>query len=184
MGTLLKILALILIFSNCSIILPSCKKGFNLYQKEIYIEPKYKLKTDGIYINKKNVDVLYINGSYKGGIRIYESVVFQDSIINNFKKEYWGEFQIIMDTIIIQWFNKHNQERYKRWAFEDRGFVLSDTSYMLNFSYDFWKKDSEYFEPIIYTFKQTLNKPDSTDAWYSNKKWYKAKLHQSRKMNQ
>ncbi len=186
MGTLLKILTLILIFSNCSIILPSCKKGFELYQREIYIDPVYNLRTDGIFVHNENIEVLYSNGLNKGRMHYYQEKNgnITDSILNYFKKEYWGEFQIIKDTIIIQSFNRHNQELCKRWLTEYRGLVLSDTSYMLNYYYDCWKNDFEYFDPIIYIYKQNLNKPDSRDAWYYNKKWYKAKLHQSRKMNQ
>jgi hypothetical protein len=48
-GTLLKILFLIRLFSNCSFILPNWKNGFILYQKEIYIDPIIKRRTDGIF---------------------------------------------------------------------------------------------------------------------------------------
>ena len=49
--------------------------------------------------------------------------------------------------------------------------------------YSYWWKDKHpvLYAPCVLNFYKTNAKPDSTIAWFINKKWYKNELNESRK---
>lgn len=98
-------------------------------------------------------------------------------------KEQWGCYAIQSDTIIIQVFNRNNMEFFKRQVNEFWGVIISDTSFLLLSGYNYLDKYQFQFlvEPVTYQFYPTQLKPDSTKAWFNNKRWYKNNLHESQK---
>lgn len=192
-------IALFLTFNfiiSCNLILPNCISHFSIYKEpKIDAENEISLQTHGMYISKngKAAFFLYRNGKIKIHLPNFSSISreFWESpkeVINSMEnslyfneKEWWGDFAIKNDTIIVQNFNKHNQYICKRWVFEERGRIINDTTIEIYLDYSYFTNDTLSKTPCVLNFYPTTIKPDSTLAWFNNKKWYKKYLHESRK---
>jgi len=184
MGPLLKIFILFSFFSftSCHYLMPSCTDGFELYKRPIVVTPKYQFKINGgAYLAKNgSFKIFFQNGSTKGGGYVSKDSELDFTAFSS--KENWQEYSIIGDTIIFQGFNHHTTELCRRWVFETKGLITSDTSYSIVSTYNYRDKSKEiYNPPITITFFPTPIRPDSTVAWYQNKSWYKKHVHPSRK---
>lgn len=173
-------------------VLPNSKKGFDVYKKEITQEANvFKINTNGVYLPVNQIVVPFFffeNGSvewygWADDFRLKPTI---DSDFNKFHRIYssrnfWGHFRIHNDTIIIQAFSRNNQEFFKRYVVEFKGVIKSDTSFVLLSGYNYHDKRQFIDKPITYQFYPTALKPDSTKAWFNNKRWFKKGLHESRK---
>jgi hypothetical protein len=197
--SILLLLVTITLLSSCipTALLPNCRKGFDAYSLPITdANSTSSLKTNGLYIsdNGKAAFYLYKNGKVKilgpsfslvdkkfwvgpnKVIRERENMLYANS------KEWWGDYVIAYNTITIQWFNRTNQELYKREVFVAQGKVINDSTIDINL--DYCPKGNLVFMKggsCILRFYSLSPKPDSTKAWFNNKKWYKTKLHSSRR---
>ncbi|QSB26510.1 hypothetical protein [Flavobacterium sp. CLA17] len=186
------LLALISIYS-CGLG-PKKIDGFDNYKKVIILNNSiFPLKTNGIYVSinegnsLKGIKGFYL---YKNGIYHYE--YFDDNFWLSPEKELkkrssyyensndFGEYIIRKDTIIIQDFYSNNNEFYSKKILEYKDVILSDTIVKILSSYTL-NKEELLGEPIIYRFYPISKKPDSTKAWFLDRKWYKKGLHKSRK---
>jgi len=185
------LLGLIFGLFSC-VVLPNLKKDFNTYRLPVVQDEKeIPIKIDGVYAPKKEKGIPFFffeNGSIQWGawvnnfwqnpIKGMEDIRFYEVYSS---KEDWGHYTIQFDTILIQVFNRNNQEIFKRWVFEFRGVIQNDTSFLLLSWYSYWGKDQLLDEPVQYSFYKTKIKPDSSKAWFNKKKWFKKNLHESRK---
>ena len=107
-------------------------------------------------------------------------------------KEWWGSYKIINDSIYIQYFYKFNQTTVKRDLVELRGVITNDYTIMLVEKQCGWCQSmsptiynenavKKFTPPVEYKFYPTDFKPDSSQAWFLKKRWYKKGLHESRK---
>jgi hypothetical protein len=123
----------------------------------LYKEPiinsneKILLKTDGIYISKNGwaAFFLYNNGKVKIHRPFFDTIPedrwrspqkilkeMQDDW--EFKeKERWGDYSIRGNEIIIQRFNRNNEEICKRSVFEEKGRILNDTTIEIYSEYSY-----------------------------------------------
>lgn len=152
------------------------------------------IRTDGFYapaIEKERILFLYNNGVVKEGPWVREFLLNKEKAIEVINtdyytqkgREYFGCFKIYDSTIIIQTFNIHSQHSfiYRRWVFESKGIILSDTSFLLHSNINRLSKHEYYEEPVLFLFFPYENKPDSSNSWFNNKGWYRTYLHESRK---
>ena len=68
----------------------------------------------------------------------------------------------------------------RRWVFERKGKLLNDTTVEVYSDYSYWGGDSLLHTPCVLNYYHTNIKPDSTNAWFEKKRWYKKGLHESR----
>lgn len=175
-------------------ILQNKKREFVTHKLPIFNEQKERnFNTNGVYIPENNIKgrsiFFYKNGSVKLGNYIENNQKKCDDMIseihsyyNFFSDEGWGHYTIADDTIVIQAFNNWNLEFiYKRWIIELTGLIQDDSSFILISKYSYHGKDEFINEPIRYNLCTIDVKPDSTIAWFVNKKWFKKNLHESRK---
>lgn len=171
------------------------KKDFYTYRYPVVgSDVKVLLRTDGFYaplLGKTRVLFLYENGIVKEGpwVKNFFSNPsdFLDIINEDYYtqkgKEFYGCFMIKDSSLIIQIFNHHTQHNpfYRRWVFESRGVLLSDTSFVLHTNFEHLNYHEFYKEPVIFMFVPFENKPNSSNSWFNNKLWYKRNLHESRR---
>lgn len=152
------------------------------------------LKTEGFYApvsGKDRILFLFENGIIKEGPWVrdffsntskYIDIINEDYYTQK-GKEFFGCFMIKDSSIIIQIFNVHSSDNpfYRRWIFELRGSVLSDTTFVLNTNFEYLNNHEFYTEPFLFRFVPYTNKPDSLNAWFNKKWWYKKDLHESRR---
>lgn len=100
-------------------------------------------------------------------------------------KEFWGHYSIRNNAITIQIFNKHNEEIFKRWILETKANILNDSTIVIYNHKSYWSNVSKenIVEPdkITLSLKKIDKKPDSSYAWFLNKRWYQKNVHESRK---
>jgi len=179
----------------------SCKyiyndtRSFNVYKKPISQSQNIiSLKTNGVYISEDGGGALFLyqNGQVKllkpffsqarKGIWLDPLDVLKGiNLYWNFNtKEFWGSFIINDNEIIFQNFNENNilKERY---LFEQRGRILNDSTIVIFSDYVYNTDDSLLNTECLLKFYPTSIKPDSTNIWFVNKKWYRKNLHESRK---
>ncbi len=151
---------------------------------------------NGLYIsdNGKAAFFLYKNGKIKIHsplFSLYEKKfwVTPDKVIQEMQdalyfnsKEWWGDYVVMNNEIKFQWFNRHNQEICKRWVFGGRGKIVNDSTIEIYLDYSTRGDDESPNVQCLLHFYPVAIKPDSTKAWFNNKKWYKTKLHESRKV--
>ena len=179
-------------FNSCGILMTQ-KRHFNTYKSPVLQEgDKLPFKTNGVYVEKNShfneVFYFYTNGLVKNsGLHSdfwdnpKEIAKKVEDIYIFSSKEFWGDYTIKDDTIYIQIFNHNTQFLYKRWIFEWKGVIKNDTTIEMFSEYSYFGKDQFIHKPVIYGFYPTEIKPDSTKAWFNNKKWFKENLHESRK---
>ena len=191
------LLTILIIFIRCNSPI-NCTKYFTAHKEAIMSSnQKLLLRTDGIYISKNGRAALFLFNN--GKVKIYryffdtlrmELWVPPKKIIAEMQndweykqKERWGDFFIKGNEIIIQRFNRNNEEICKRSVFEEKGRILNDSTIEIYSEYSYWWKDKHpvLYAPCVLNFYKTDAKPDSTIAWFINKKWYKNELNESRK---
>ncbi len=185
---------LFLLLISCNVILINKINDFNIYKLPISSNDNInQLKTSGVYTSKNEETFYYF--FYKNGLVKYMSrnsmVEFNGVLRLNFEfdlKENWGHYKIENEMITIQRFNRHRQEIYKRWIIEERGKILNDSTIQIEEIQSNWRANQSEEEserslktPIILKFNVVDRKPDSTNIWFYNKKWYQENLHKSRK---
>lgn len=178
---------LIIVFSSCF----NQKKHFKIIRIPVKEDRSKNFKKNGVYIsNQEKGSALFFfeNGFTKWSgwtNNFIEDKVnnFKDieEFNNNFQKEYWGHYAIKNDTIIIQEFNHNNEEIYKRSISERHGLIINDSTIVILSWDSYWGNYQLPQDPMKYIFYPTNSKPDSTKAWFNNKRWYKKNLHESRK---
>lgn len=97
----------------------------------------------------------------------------------------WGHYQILSDSIYIQYFYFDNQNFYKRDVMELFGNIVNDSTIQVYKKRCTWCKNVYigydnnteiiFPQPIQFHYKKGI-KPDSSKAWFNNKKWYKQGL--------
>ena len=169
---------------------PINRRGFNVYEKPITNSKSIRIKTNGVYVSISNKDGKRGFYLYKNGL--YHSEYFGDNFWNSPQKalskrkpyynlsKNFGQFQIYDDTINIQNFYSNNNEFFRKQLIHYRGLILNDSTIKI-LSW-FGNDNVEILtEPMIYRFYKSSDKPDSTKAWFLNKKWYQKNVHESRK---
>jgi hypothetical protein len=171
------------------------KSNFTLFKEPVIKNfDGIPLKTNGIYISEDGGGALFLyqNGQVKllkpffsqarKGIWLDPLDVLKGiNLYWNFNtKEFWGSFIINDNEIIFQNFNENNilKERY---LFEQRGRILNDSTIVIFSDYVYNTGDSLLNTECLLKFYPTSIKPDSTNIWFVNKKWYRKNLHESRK---
>jgi len=188
------IILVFLVSCSCTFIFND-KSNFTLFKEPVIKNfDGIPLKTNGIYISEDGGAAFYL---YKNGqVKILKPFFRQESkefwidpldIINSVKlnwefdsKEYWGNFLINEDEIVLQNFNRNNIFR-ERYLFEKRGRILNDSTIVISSNYIYNTGDSLLKTECLLKFYPTSIKPDSTNIWFVNKKWYRKNLHESRK---
>lgn len=170
------------------------KKDFYTYRYPIVESGKQiSFKTNGFYApisGKARVLFLYKTGAVKEGPWVtdffmntsrYFDIINVDYYTQK-GKEYFGCFMIKDSSLIIQYFNLHTSHNpiFRRWVFESRGVVLSDTSFVLYTNFEYLNNNEFYKEPVMFMYVPYENKPDSANAWFIKKRWFKKNLHESR----
>jgi len=189
--SLLWLLAIAFFLSSCF----AKRKDFYSYKYPIVNSgDSMLLKINGFYApvsSKDRILFLFENGIIKEGPWVrdfFSSTSHYIGIINEDYytqkgKEYYGCFMIKDSSIIIQNFNIHSSHNfiYRRWIFESRGIVLSDTSFVLYTNFEHLNNNEFYQEPVMFRFFPYQNKPDSANAWFNKKRWFKNNMHESRR---
>ena len=144
------------------------RNNFTLYKDEQTLNMILPIQTGGTY---------FISNGYK-----HDNINFYSNGLCFYYQLYWGFFQINQDSLIVQYFHIDQQNFYKRNVIELYGNIINDTTISIykekcdwceNVYYGYNNKtEIVYDEPRIYIFKEQV-KPDSTQAWFINKKWYK-----------
>jgi len=187
------VLMILCLCSACAGIYP-CRKHFNVY-KDPFTESvaEIPLRTNGVYVstNLSGSFFLFDNGYSKtvssiepDGNSFWKNPESEINdlqlILNSFEREVWGQYKISNDTIVIQTFGL-NDQMCRRSVYETIGVILNDSTIKVFSDYSYWF-DAEFIEePNIYRLYETEHKPDSTKAWFNNKRWYKRNLHESRR---
>jgi hypothetical protein len=152
-----------------------------------------QIQLNGIYVslNSRGSMIFYSDGSCKNNAADPEGDVFWDNPDSVFKcyyedwdfllKEVWGHYSIHKDSIKIQSFGHANDQLCKRSVYETVGEILNDSTLVIYSDYSYWFKSELLEEPNIYGFYPTTIKPDSTKAWFNNRRWFNKYLHESRK---
>lgn len=173
----------------------NCKKRFQIFKEPIITgAADFKIQLNGIYVSKNGAGsmVFYADGSYK---TIYsndpDGQLFwknPDSVFKtlsqswNYKsKETWGHYLIKNDSITIQSFGRANDQLCKRSVYEKVGEVINDSTISIYSNYSYWFKSELLDEPNIFGFYPTNHKPDSTKAWFNNRRWFIRNLNESRR---
>jgi hypothetical protein len=196
MRSIISIFGCCILFQLASCVSPiNCRKQFTVY-KEPIIKSSRNIHSfnNGIFVSINGEDVLYLfdNGLSK---TISSSIstnqefwLYPEKAIDNiiadddyFKKEIWGHYQIIYDTIIIQTFGLANDQLCRRSVYETRGIILNDSTIKVFSDFSHWFNYEIIKEPNIFRHFTTDYKPDRSLAWFNKKRWYKKNLHESRR---
>jgi hypothetical protein len=170
----------------------------------IQLGNKPSIKTSGVYLGVDNGNAIYFYNN--GLVKVYKDPAYKESYwvnpeivsksINDFfvtysgyTGEWWGNYEIVNDSIYIQKFRRIFQNNIKRYIIESVGTIENDSIIQIHYDISHWpiKYQTEHklktvFNPIeTYRFYPTNLKPDSTTAWFLNKKWYIENLHPSRR---
>lgn len=166
------------------------RKGFTVYKNPITGIQSTKIKTDGVFVSidqQRGIRGFYL---YRNGLYHYE--YFKNNFWDSPQKELncrkffyvksddYGQYQILNDTIHIQDFYSNNNNFFRKNLINYKGLILNDSIIKI---FSWYTKDNDNFldEPITYKFYKLSEKPDSTQAWFLNNKWYQKNVHESRK---
>jgi len=187
------------------IILTSCvnlHKRFTYFREPIKCNNSVDVRIDGIYFAVPGQEsdkgmVFYSNGMvYIYTRHINDAELFwlnpskymryefpKQFCYNRLKKDLWGHYIIRNDSIFIQYFHRNIDYWLKRNVTDLYGIIKGNTNIVIY--KEKWTKDAGYHSepleitynpPISYKFFQADFKPDSTSAWFNNKKWYKNEI--------
>jgi len=178
---------------------PNCKRHFTVFEHPIAENnAPVSLKKRGIYISETGnaAFFLYENGKVKihlGALESYpqkhmrtpEKVLSEMLTEPDFNsKEFWGDYGSSGNKIRIQVFARNNEYLCKRFIYDNAGQEINDSTIEIYFSYSAIGKDTMLNgQTCRLKFYSTKTKPDSTRAWFNNRKWYRRKLHESRKVH-
>ncbi len=187
---------IIALFVSC-IPRPNCRKAFNLFKRPVVVKGGINvLKTDGIYISETGNAAFFIykNGKikgYLGGVESYpqEHMQSSETVLQNMEsdrdyssKEFWGDYEIKNNEIRIQTFTVSNEYFYKRFIYEEIGRIVNESTFEIYACYPVIGKDTVLRGGVCrMKFYPTTVKPDSTKAWFNNRKWYTNNLHKTRR---
>lgn len=165
--------------------MPNCHKQFTVYQLPVHDSTATsQLRSDGIYASEHTREVLCFqpNGLVKAyPLCIPDTGFWTDpsltiSIIQSryepYKKEDWGAYTVLADTLKLQRFNYHQTEVCKRSVFDYRGVVLNDTTLVITSKIAYWFDDTATTGHFVYRFYPTDFKPDDSRIWFEKKRWY------------
>jgi len=145
----------------------NCHKQFNIYREPFSSFDSIDIYS-GIFVSLNWRDALcfFDNGlsktisSFASNINSFwlNPKVEVTSLLENdqyFRKELWGHFRIIRDTMIIQSFGLSNDQLCRRAVYETKGVILNDSTIEVFSQYSYWFDHELIKEPIIYRlFKQ------------------------------
>ncbi len=179
------LLAGVLSCTSCWVLMPNCHKQFTVYQLPVHDSTATsQLRSDGIYASEHTREVLCFqpNGLVKAyPLCIPDTGFWTDpsltiSIIQSryepYKKEDWGAYTVLADTLKLQRFNYHQTEVCKRSVFDYRGVVLNDTTLVITSKIAYWFDDTATTGHFVYRFYPTDFKPDDSRIWFEKKRWY------------
>jgi len=171
----------------------NCTKDFTIYTQKIKTGiQKYELQLNGVYVSKQRTGFIYF---YPNGMVKFIPVSPEYTIVENnpqkefdkllsygfmIDKDYWGAYYLIQDSLVIQWFNRNNNEICKRTIFEEKAILNSDSSFTLLSRYSKYFDDNPEEVLIEFIYFESNVKPDCNLAWFHNKMWYRKKLNESR----
>jgi hypothetical protein len=190
MVTILRGILLCILFVGCV----SNRDGFSIYKKPPFTDvSNICIKTNGAYVRDYGSLFFYNNGLVKRVLIDSSEVSSYDWSSTKIKKEstryddndeFWGHYICDGNELRLQIFNKHNQEMVKRRVYENKIRINKDSTLSIYSSVwlsglykDYINNDDTISEPDVFRFYKTKNKPDSTKAWFINKKWYKNNLY-------
>ena len=188
----------VLLLSSCL----NCIKPYKIY-KEPVADIKNRFIMNVVYLSTdkklKTAYYFFENGLVKD-IMLFEKTP-QDSILmdpymihapfnpnyllskydfNN--KELWGNYKVTSDsTMIFQQFGKCNDCFCGRMVLETKTKILNDSTLIIYPTYAYDLKTFFDQDTILCYYHPTDFKPDSSQAWFLKKHWYKKGLHESRK---
>lgn len=102
----------------------------------------------------------------------------------------WGHYRVTGNSIYIQYFYVDQQNFYKYNTIELFGRIMGDSAIHIDKKRCVWCEGvyAEYKEKTELLFKEPRvfyfikgKKPDSTQCWFNNKKWYLRNVHEIRK---
>jgi hypothetical protein len=191
-------LVLLLAFIANGCLIPiTARKHFMVYKEPVFQgNRKYQPRVDGIYFstNSNLAYVFYSNGLIKSLSHNTTHTVFWTNpklasfdiykrALSNKPNELWGEYSIHNNKIWYDYFTFNKQEFFVRQIIHAEDFMLSDTAFVINSEIATFENYELVSKPIYFRFYKTNLKPDSTYAWYLNRRWYKQEVHESRKRN-
>ena len=200
MKHLIIFISIFLLFLGCNSI-----KYFNIFRQQIVNgEVKSPIKTDGIYYGTNSNGAFYLfhsglkkapnslpkNGEFWSNPKLYlDTMEYYSKKLWGWDSELWGHYKIINDSIYIQTFIRLFQANFKRYIVESVGTITNDSTFQIHYDVSYWplkyqkehKLKTVFYPPETFKFYPTIIKPDSTQAWFFNKKWYKEGLHPNRK---
>jgi len=176
-------------------ILANHKKQFDIYRHPVQNGKNVPgLRLDGIYVADSEQACFYL---YQNGKIMLPMSLFRFSakrvppsaswmLLEAQRQagyepdEHWGEYELKDSTISIQYFNYNTQEICKRWVFELKGHVRNDSTIEIFYDHNTRSGNDDTSVHSTLHFRQLSVKPDSTRAWYNNKKWYMQMQDKSR----
>lgn len=201
------VFAIATLLSSCN----SIHRHFSYYKEPILSNSSKKVRLDGIYVvdckdTMTHIDLFYF---YKNGVCNAPAYViwlrnrfceyshvmlerYKNLVIEFPQNSEWGNYVIRHDSIFIQTFHEFNQSTVIRDMVEFRGIISNDSTILITEMECAWCNRgfmnektgpdvTKYDPPIQFNFYPYDFKPDSTVAWFKNKRWYKKGLHPSRK---
>lgn len=186
--------------------LSSCLNCIKPYQVNEY--PVSKMKNsfimNGVYLSEDNKsrtaycffenglikDIMLLNKTTMDSLRLDPYMIYapfnENYILSKYdleNKESWGDYKIASDsTMILQQFGKCNDCFCGRMVLETKAKILNDSTLIIFPTYDYDIKVFLNRDTTLYYFYPTDFKPDSSQAWFLKKRWYKKGLHESRKI--
>ena len=146
------------------VLMQSClikKKDFTIIHEPLLSANRFDLDISGIYGHPDSFSyVFYANGLVK---TLADNQISEENnrvkLIYDYKpKESWGYYKIKYDSIIIQRFNRHSEEIYKRWIIEDKGIILNDSTIRILSTHSYWaNRDGEgdtFQRPLLMELKK------------------------------
>ncbi len=173
----------------------SKKSDFHAYRYQIVDSGiPIPIKTNGFYAPvdaKACILFMFENGIVKEGPCVsdffdnkskYFDIITRDWYTQK-SKEYFGCYMIKDSSLQIQLFNVHSSHNpvFRRWVFESNGVIKSDSTFVLINNFEYLNQHEFYEKPVLFKFVPYENKPDSSNAWFNKKRWFKKNLHESRK---
>ncbi|MCX6272681.1 MAG: hypothetical protein NTU44_15980 [Bacteroidetes bacterium] len=165
--------------------------NFTCYKVPPFIEKDtISIKIDGKYIVNSLDEKYFVLDKYFKSVKInYPGKEFYLYKDGSFYIEYggvlgykenWGCYIVRSDSIFIQFFIRQSDSWMKRNTIELYGLVKKDSIIIFKQINNLGEGTSglnpeilNYSPPAAYYFFRTEYKPDSTIAWYKQRRWYK-----------
>jgi len=140
------------------------RKHFMLFRELTHEIP---FKTNGMY--------------YQKNANEHHNLVFYKNGLCNYHELYWGVYKVENESMHIQFFYIDQQNFYRKNVIDLFGKIINDTTVSIKLKKCIWCKNVYHgyddkteitFEPERQYFFKNQSKPDSTQAWFLNKKWF------------